>query len=136
MISLPSVAVNLRLTNADRAQAAVTARIERGARAPEGKLPFTPRAIAVFSAALTTALETGHNYIGTEHLLLGIVRGDGVAAEVLAAAGLTQEALIPKVTTKLAGYARPVVAAKRSVTRTSAKPSPAGKAASVKKKAR
>jgi len=52
--------------------------------APSGSPPFTPRAKKVLELALREALQLGHSYIGTEHLLLGLVReGDGVAATVL-----------------------------------------------------
>ena len=89
---------------ADQATAAVGGRVERGASAPEGKISFTPRAIAVFTGALASALEMGHNYIGTEHLLLGLARGDGVAADVLDEFGLTEESLAARVTAKLDAY--------------------------------
>jgi hypothetical protein len=89
---------------ADKAEAAVGARVERGTGAPRGKLPFTPPAIAVFTGALASALEMGHNYIGTEHLLLGLTRADGVAADILEDAHLDQEALERRVTEKLAAY--------------------------------
>src|SRR6202142_2244730 len=52
--------------------------------APTGSPPFTPRAKKVLELSLREALQLGHNYIGTEHMLLGLVReGDGVAAQVL-----------------------------------------------------
>jgi ATP-dependent Clp protease ATP-binding subunit ClpC len=51
-----------------------------GAEKPEGRIPFTPRSIDVFTGALAAALELGHNYIGTEHLLLGLVRRDRSSA--------------------------------------------------------
>ncbi len=67
---------------------AVRAKVEEhigpAGSAATGKPPFTPRAKKVLELALREALQLGHNYIGTEHLLLGIVReGKGVAAEVL-----------------------------------------------------
>ena len=53
--------------------------------APTGSPPFTPRAKKVLELSLREALQLGHNYIGTEHMLLGLVReGEGVAAQVLA----------------------------------------------------
>ena len=88
---------------ADKAEAAVLSRTERRPAAPEGKLPFTPKAIAVFNGALASAVEMGHDYIGTEHLLLGLARGNGIAADVLAGFGLTGESLALKVREKLAG---------------------------------
>jgi ATP-dependent Clp protease ATP-binding subunit ClpC len=89
-----------------KAEAAVSSRAGRGSGAAEGKLAFTPTAIAAFTGALASALEMGHNYIGTEHLLLGLARGAGLAAGILRDSGLTQETLAPKVAEKLAGYLR------------------------------
>ena len=57
--------------------------IKRGTAAEEGKLPFTPRAKAVLRSAVEEALRLGHNYVGTEHLLLGLLSDeDSVAAKV------------------------------------------------------
>ena len=59
-----------------------------GQRAPSGHIPFTPRAETVLELSLREALQLGHNYIGTEHILLGLIReGDGVAAQVLVKLG-------------------------------------------------
>ncbi len=56
--------------------------------APTGSPPFTPRAKKVLELSLREALQLGHNYIGTEHILLGLVReGEGVAAQVLVSLG-------------------------------------------------
>ncbi|CAN5218846.1 hypothetical protein BH20ACT24_BH20ACT24_20300 [soil metagenome] len=58
--------------------------IGEGKQAPTGHIPFTPRAKKVLELSLREALSLGHNYIGTEHILLGLVReGEGVAAQVL-----------------------------------------------------
>jgi len=58
--------------------------IGQGQAAPTGHIPFTPRAKKVLELSLREALQLGHNYIGTEHILLGLVReGEGVAAQVL-----------------------------------------------------
>ena len=58
--------------------------IGQGQQAPSGHIPFTPRAKKVLELSLREALQLGHDYIGTEHLLLGLIReGDGVAAQVL-----------------------------------------------------
>jgi ATP-dependent Clp protease ATP-binding subunit ClpC len=58
--------------------------IGQGQAAPTGHIPFTPRAKKVLEFSLREALQLGHNYIGTEHILLGLVReGEGVAAQVL-----------------------------------------------------
>ncbi len=62
----------------------VVASIGRGEAAPTGHIPFTPRAKKVLELSLREALQLGHNYIGTEHILLGLIReGEGVAAQVL-----------------------------------------------------
>ena len=56
----------------------------QGQKSPSGHIPFTPRAKKVLELSLREALQFGHNYIGTEHILLGLIReGDGVAAQVL-----------------------------------------------------
>jgi ATP-dependent Clp protease ATP-binding subunit ClpC len=58
--------------------------IGQGQRAPSGHIPFTSRAKKVLELSLREALQLGHNYIGTEHILLGLIReGEGVAAQVL-----------------------------------------------------
>lgn len=55
-----------------------------GSRAPAGQIPFTPRAKAVLEQALREALSLGHDWIGSEHVLLALVREeDGVAARIL-----------------------------------------------------
>src|SRR6266498_1199434 len=55
--------------------------IGQGQQAPSGHIPFTPRAKKVLELSLREALQLGHNYIGTEHILLGLIReGEGVAA--------------------------------------------------------
>jgi ATP-dependent Clp protease ATP-binding subunit ClpC len=60
----------------------------RGDQAPSGHIPFTPQAKDVLKLALDEALRLGHRYIGTEHILLGLIReGDGVAAQVLTGLG-------------------------------------------------
>jgi ATP-dependent Clp protease ATP-binding subunit ClpC len=62
--------------------------IGQGQQAPSGHIPFTPRAKKVLELALRESLQLGHNYIGTEHILLGMIReGDGVAAQVLVTLG-------------------------------------------------
>jgi ATP-dependent Clp protease ATP-binding subunit ClpA len=58
--------------------------IGQGQAAPTGHIPFTPRAKKVLELSLPEALQLGHDYIGTEHILLGLIReGQGVAAQVL-----------------------------------------------------
>ena len=62
--------------------------IGQGQAAPTGHIPFTPRAKKVLELSLREALQLGHNYIGTEHILLGLIReGEGVAAQVLVKLG-------------------------------------------------
>ena len=52
--------------------------------APTGHIPFTPRAKKVFEFGLREALQLGHNYIGTEHILLGMIReGEGVGCQII-----------------------------------------------------
>jgi len=64
--------------------------IGQGQQAPSGHIPFTPRAKKVLELSLREALQLGHNYIGTEHILLGLIReGEGVAAQVLVKLGPT-----------------------------------------------
>jgi ATP-dependent Clp protease ATP-binding subunit ClpC len=60
----------------------------RGQRPPSGHVPFTPRAKKVLELSLREALQLSHNYIGTEHILLGLIReGEGVAGQVLVKLG-------------------------------------------------
>ena len=62
--------------------------IGQGGNSPSGHIPFTPRAKKVLELSLREALQLGHNYIGTEHILLGLIReGEGVAAQVLVKLG-------------------------------------------------
>jgi Clp amino terminal domain, pathogenicity island component/UvrB/uvrC motif len=62
--------------------------IGRGQQAPSGHIPFTPRAKKVLEFSLRESQQLGHDYIGTEHLLLGLIReGEGIAAQVLAGLG-------------------------------------------------
>ena len=65
--------------------------VGEGQEAPSGHIPFTPRAKTVLELSLREALELNHDYIGTEHILLGLIReGDGVAAQVLVMLGADQ----------------------------------------------
>jgi hypothetical protein len=93
--------------SSDTVRSGIVDRIGPGSGASEGQLPFTPRAIQALSSALATAVELGHNYIGTEHLLLGTARGDGVGAELLRAAGLDEESIRSKITGKLTALRPP-----------------------------
>jgi prophage maintenance system killer protein len=88
--------------------AAVRAQVEQiighGQSAPTGHIPFTPRAKKVLEGSLREALQLGHNYIGTEHLLLGLLReGEGVAAQVLARFGVDHARLREQVLGLLTG---------------------------------
>jgi ATP-dependent Clp protease ATP-binding subunit ClpC len=83
----------------------VEASIGRGERPPVGYIPFTPRAKTVLELALREALQLGHKYIGTEHILLGLVReGEGVAAQVLEKRGATMDRVRQTVIQLLSGY--------------------------------
>ena len=73
--------------------------IGRGQHEQTGHIPFTPRAKTVLELSLREALDLGHEYIGTEHILLGLVReGQGVAAQVLVALGAGEDQVREKVT--------------------------------------
>jgi ATP-dependent Clp protease ATP-binding subunit ClpC len=78
--------------------------IGRGSSPPSGHIPFTPRAKKVLELSLREALQLGHNYIGTEHILLGLIReGEGVAAKVLVKLGADLERLRSQVLKSLSG---------------------------------
>ena len=79
--------------------------IGKGQQKPSGHIPFTPRAKKVLELSLREALQLGHNYIGTEHLLLGLIReGEGVAAQVLVKMGADLNTVRQQVIQLLAGY--------------------------------
>jgi ATP-dependent Clp protease ATP-binding subunit ClpC len=79
--------------------------IGRGTYVPTGHIPFTPRAKKVLELSLREALQLGHNYIGTEHILLGLIReGEGVAAQVLLALGADLDKVRSAVIQLLSGY--------------------------------
>ena len=79
--------------------------IGRGEAAPTGHIPFTPRAKKVLELSLREAQQLGHNYIGTEHILLGLLReGDGVAAQVLVRSGVNLDRARQEVIRLLRGY--------------------------------
>jgi ATP-dependent Clp protease ATP-binding subunit ClpA len=82
--------------------------IGQGQAAPTGHIPFTPRAKKVLELSLREALQLGHNYIGTEHILLGLIReGEGVAAQVLQKLGADLDRVRGIVMTLLSGGAIP-----------------------------
>ncbi len=79
--------------------------IGEGSHAPSGHIPFTPRAKKVLELSLREALQLGHNYIGTEHILLGLIReGEGVAAQVLGKLGAELSSVRQQVIQLLSGY--------------------------------
>src|SRR5213596_2980396 len=79
--------------------------IGQGQQAPSGHIPFTPRAKKVLELSLREALQLGHNYIGTEHILLGLIReGEGVAAQVLQKLGADLNRVRQQVIQLLSGY--------------------------------
>jgi ATP-dependent Clp protease ATP-binding subunit ClpC len=79
--------------------------IGQGQQAPTGHIPFTPRAKKVLELSLREALQLGHNYIGTEHILLGLIReGEGVAAQVLVKLGADLNRVRQQVIQLISGY--------------------------------
>jgi ATP-dependent Clp protease ATP-binding subunit ClpC len=101
--ALESLAISLEAVR-DRVEEAVG---PAGSTAPTGSPPFTPRAKKVLELSLREALQLGHNYIGTEHILLGLVReGEGVAAQVLVSLGADLLRVRATVIELLADYPR------------------------------
>jgi ATP-dependent Clp protease ATP-binding subunit ClpA len=96
--------LGIRLENA---RAAVEDIVGRGGSFPTGHIPFTPRAKKVLDMSFREAMDLRHNYIGTEHLLMGLTReGEGIAAQVIVTLGVPNmgvvrdavKALLPKAT--------------------------------------
>lgn len=86
-------------------RAKVEAIIGEGSGAPSGHIPFTPRSKKVLELSLREALTLGHNYIGTEHILLGLIReGEGVGAQVLVDLGAELSTVRHEVIQQLSGY--------------------------------
>jgi hypothetical protein len=86
----------------DAARAEIEKIIGRGEATPRGHVPFTPRAKKVLELALREAIHLGHSYLGTEHILLGLIReGEGVAVRVIAALGADLNELRESVLTAL-----------------------------------
>ncbi|MDD3776422.1 MAG: ATP-dependent Clp protease ATP-binding subunit [Actinomycetota bacterium] len=84
---------------------AVNDSVTEGSSESYEHIPFTPRAKKVLELSLREALQMGHNYIGTEHILLGLLReGEGVAARVLNSLGITLETVKSKVKEVLNKY--------------------------------
>jgi hypothetical protein len=99
--SLPTLDISLEAVRAE-----VEEIIDRGERPPGGHIPFTPRAKKVLELSLREALQLGHDYIGTEHILLGLIReSEGVAAQVLVKLGADHDRVRQQVIQLLAGYA-------------------------------
>jgi len=95
-------ALNISL---DAVREQVQETIGQGQQAPSGHIPFTPRAKKVLELSLREALQLGHNYIGTEHILLGLIReGEGVAAQVLVKLGADLNRVRQQVIQLLSGY--------------------------------
>src|SRR6201747_1188736 len=97
------------LESLDISLEAVRAQVEeiigQGQQAPSGHIPFTPRAKKVLELSLREALELGHSYIGTEHILLGLIReGEGVAAQVLQKLGADLNRVRQQVIQLLSGF--------------------------------
>ena len=91
----------------DDVRAAIVDIIGEGEKPVEGHIPFTPRAKRVFELSFREALQLGHNYIGTEHMLLGLLReGEGVAAQVLQKLGADLGQVRQTVIQLLSGYQR------------------------------
>lgn len=79
----------------------------RGERAPEGHIPFTPSAKSVLQLSLAASRQLGHSYIGTEHILLGLLDApDGIARQVLLSAGAYPDKVRQQVVRLLAEYQR------------------------------
>jgi ATP-dependent Clp protease ATP-binding subunit ClpC len=94
------------------------ATVGRGQWAPSGHVPFTPRAKKVLDLSLREALELGHDYVGTEHLLLGLIReGEGVAAQVLVKLGADLPRARGQVIELLSGHAGVEAAARSRLVR-------------------
>ncbi len=86
-------------------RASVMDAVTKGSSESYEHIPFTPRAKKVLELALREALQMGHNYIGTEHILLGLLReGEGVAARVLNSLGISLEIAKGKIKDVLSKY--------------------------------
>lgn len=113
----------------DKVREAVVEMIGEGKNSPTGHIPFTPRAKKVLELSLREALQLGHNYIGTEHILLGLIReGEGVASKVLVQLGVDLGELRQSVIQLLQGYQRTGGREAVGVGASSADPQPANSA--------
>jgi hypothetical protein len=92
-------------TSRGQVEREVLARVPHGTKAVSALQPLTPRARKVLEEAVNAAVDLGHNYVGSEHLLLGLYRGqEGVALQVLNALGITRDVAKQKVIELLARY--------------------------------
>ena len=97
--ALESLGINLA-----RVRSKVEEIIGVGDAVPLGQIPFTPRAKRVLELAIDEGHNLGHNYVGTEHILLGLIReGEGVAAQVLKNLGADLEKVRKEVVNLLGG---------------------------------
>jgi ATP-dependent Clp protease ATP-binding subunit ClpC len=98
--------------------------VGRGGHEEAGKIPFTPRAKKVLELSLRESLQLGHDYVGTEHILLGLVReGDGVAAQVLVPMGADMAATRQEVI-RVLGLLQPEDTRMARALRTARRPQP------------
>jgi ATP-dependent Clp protease ATP-binding subunit ClpC len=92
----------------DEVRAQVVRIVGEGDEVVAGQIPFTPRAKKILEWSLREALELGHNYIGTEHVLLGLMReNEGVAVEVLNGFDADAEKVRGEILRLLSGPGRP-----------------------------
>ena len=102
----------------ERVRAKVEELIGKGDSTPSGHIPFTPRAKKVLELSLREALQLGHNYIGTEHVLLGLIReGEGVACQAMVALGTNLPAIAARVHTMVGGPAGGAVTSRPGIPR-------------------
>ena len=93
--------------NLDEVRMQVAQIVGMGDEVAAGQIPFTPRAKKVLELALREALSLGHNYIGTEHILLGLIKeNEGVAARILLEFDADSEKIRNEIMRKLTGSAR------------------------------
>ena len=87
-----------RGVDAPSVEAAVIVVSPRGTTAPDEPIAYNPRGATALTGAVTSAIELGHNYVGTEHLLLALLRDpDSLAAKILGAFGLHRDDVLPRI---------------------------------------
>ncbi|HZE29976.1 MAG TPA: Clp protease N-terminal domain-containing protein [Actinoallomurus sp.] len=90
--ALAAKAIEAQGVSLDQVRTSVTAVLGPGGQAPAGHIPFTPRAKKVRELTIREALRLGHNYVGTEHILLGLFgEEEGLAAKVLGELGVSKD---------------------------------------------